>query len=70
MDGGEISDDVRTITRRMGGKIGAKLGPQFIPFNPSIGANLERFISRQFKIRQHGPGKFDVRAHVILPGSV
>jgi hypothetical protein len=52
MDGGEISDDVHTITRRMGGKIGAKLGPQLIPFNLSIGANVDRFISRRFKVRQ------------------
>jgi hypothetical protein len=52
MDGGEISDEVRTITRQRGGKIGAELGPKLIPFNLSIAANASRSIKQQFKIRQ------------------
>lgn len=52
MDGGEISDEVRTITRQSGGKIGAELGPKLIPFSLSIGLNSDRFSSKQFKIRQ------------------
>jgi hypothetical protein len=52
MDGGEITDDVRTITRNMGGKFGGELGLKLIPVKLSFGADASKFSSRQFKIRQ------------------
>jgi hypothetical protein len=52
IDGGEISDDIHTLTRQLGGRLGADFGIKTLGARISLGGDGSKSYKREFKLRQ------------------